>query len=199
MEFDFKGNEIVFDRELSNLDKLVLKFVKVLDKEKVDYVIISGYIAILFGRSRGTEDVDLFIEEMSLGKFNELWTAFNANGFECINTSDSKEAYENFLRDKTSIRFAEKGEFMPNFELKFPTEELSKYSLNNKIKVVLNNMVLNTSKIEPQIAYKLYLGSEKDLEDATHLWQVFKQHLDRALFNKFAEKLNVTKLIKKLE
>ena len=62
MEFEFKGNKIIFNRELFGLDTLVLKFVKILDAHEIDYVIISGYIAILFCRSRNTEDVDLFIE-----------------------------------------------------------------------------------------------------------------------------------------
>ena len=72
MELEFSGNRIVFNRELSNLDRLVLRFVKILDKCGIEYVIISGYIAILFGRSRNTEDVDLFIAQMPFEKFISL-------------------------------------------------------------------------------------------------------------------------------
>jgi len=198
MEFEFKKNEIVFDRELSNLDKLVLKFVKVLNKEKVDYVIISGYIAILFGRSRGTEDVDLFIEEMPFEKFNDLWNALNKNGFECINTSNSEEAYQEFLRNKTSIRFAEKGEFMPNFELKFPQTKYNQYSLKHKIRVLLNGEPLNTSEIELQIAFKLNLGSDKDFEDARHLYKVFKEVLNIPLLKNQIRELGVEKEAEKI-
>lgn len=52
MEFEFKKNKIVFNRELSDLDQLVISFTKILNRQKIDYVIISGYIAILFGKSR---------------------------------------------------------------------------------------------------------------------------------------------------
>ncbi len=193
MEFEFKKNKIIFNRELSNLDKLVLKFIKVLDNEKIDYVIISGYIAILFGRSRGTEDVDLFIEEMSFEKFNRLWGKFNANGFECINISNSKEAYKEFLKNKTSIRFAEKGEFMPNFELKFPNSKENFYSIKNKLKVILNGEELITSELEMQIAFKLKLGSDKDFEDARHLYKTFKEHLN---INKLRSHINELKVEK---
>ena len=55
---------IQLDRELSDLDIFVLDFVKVLEQH-VHYVLISGYVAILFGRSRTTEDVDMFIEQLS--------------------------------------------------------------------------------------------------------------------------------------
>ena len=48
---------IKLDRELNELDLFVLDFVKVLEKH-ARYVLISGYVALLFGRSRTTEDVD---------------------------------------------------------------------------------------------------------------------------------------------
>lgn len=191
MEFEYKRNKIVFNRELSNLDKLVLKFVRILDKEKVEYVIISGYIAILFGRSRGTEDVDLFIEEMPFARFESFWKALEKEGFECINVFSPKEAYKEFLKDKTSIRFAEKGDFIPNFELKFPQTKYNQYSMKHKIKVLLNNVRLNTSEIELQIAFKLNLGSDKDFEDARHLYKVFKEFLDINLLKTQIKELNV--------
>ncbi len=50
---------IKLDRELNELDLFVLDFVKILEKQ-VKYVLISGYVALLFGRSRTTEDVDLY-------------------------------------------------------------------------------------------------------------------------------------------
>ena len=53
---------IRLDRELSELDKLVLAFVRILEKH-VPYVLVSGYVAILFGRARGTEDVDFLLRQ----------------------------------------------------------------------------------------------------------------------------------------
>jgi predicted nucleotidyltransferase len=193
MEFEYKENEIIFNRELSGLDKLVLKFVSVLDKEKIGYVIISGYIAILFGRSRGTEDVDLFIEKMSFEKFENFWKALDKNGFECIHVSEPKEAYEEFLLNKTSIRFAEKGNFQPNFEIKFPHSKENFYSINNKLMVILNGQELITSEIEMQIAFKLKLGSEKDFEDSRHLYKVFKEHLNINKLKSHISELGVEK------
>jgi len=193
MEFEYKKDKIVFNRELSSLDKLVLKFVDVLDKEKIDYVIISGYIAILFGRSRGTEDVDLFIEEMPFSKFKSFWKTLEKEGFECINVFNPKEAYEDFLKNKTSIRFAEKGEFQPNFELKFPHNKENFYSLKNKLEVMLNKQLLITSEIEMQITFKLKLGSDKDYEDARYLYKVFKEHLNMNKLKSHIQELRVEK------
>ena len=51
------NKEIKLNKELNKLDKFVIDFCKLLDR----YVIVSGYVSILFGRSRSTEDVDLLI------------------------------------------------------------------------------------------------------------------------------------------
>lgn len=192
MEFEFKNNQILFDRELSELDKFVIKFVKVLNKNKINYVIVSGYIAILFGRSRETEDIDIILKKMSFKKFNTFWNEINKE-FECLNTSSPKEAYEEFLLEQTSIRFAYSREFIPNVEIKFPKKEFERETLCNKIIVKSDNYSLNISNLEKQIAFKLFLGSEKDLEDARHLWNIFKENLNKKEIITKAQELKVLK------
>jgi len=54
---------------LSNLDKFVLEFIKVLEQH-VDYVIISGYVSIVLGRTRITEDIDVFIKKFLKSNFH---------------------------------------------------------------------------------------------------------------------------------
>lgn len=198
MEFEFSEGKIVFNRALSELDELVLRFVKILDAQEIDYVIISGYIAILFGRSRNTEDVDLFIEEMPLERFKLFWEVLYKEGFECLNTSSAEEAYEDYLKDKLAIRFAEKRMLEPNFEMKFPKTKYNNYSLRNKVTVILNGEKLITSEMELQIAFKLNLGSDKDFEDARHLYNLFKEHLDVNLLKKQISELRVEKQAEKV-
>ncbi len=193
MEFEFRENRIKFDRELSNLDRLVIKFVKILDRLEIEYVIVSGYIAILFGRSRHTEDVDMFIGETPLKKFKRFWIELEKEGFECINAASPESAYNDYLKEKLAIRFAEKGMIQPNFELKFPKTRYNIYSLKNKVQVILNKEKLWTSEIELQIAFKLSLGSDKDFEDARHLYKVFKERLDLNLLKRQISELRVEK------
>ncbi|MBU2634051.1 MAG: hypothetical protein KJ674_02295 [Nanoarchaeota archaeon] len=57
---------IQLDKDLNELDKFVLKFIKILEKH-TSYVIVSGYVSILLGRTRATEDVDVFIKELNKG------------------------------------------------------------------------------------------------------------------------------------
>ena len=59
MDMEYTDRVLKFQKELSELDRLVIDFVRVLDKSGTSYVIVSGYIAILLGRSRTTEDVVL--------------------------------------------------------------------------------------------------------------------------------------------
>ncbi len=190
MELEYSKNKIVFNRELSNLDKLVLRFCTIMHRLNIRYVIISGYIAILFGRSRETEDVDLFIERISYDKMNEFWKTLDEEGFEGVSTFNSKEAFET-LSDKTSIRFALKGTWKPNFEIKFVNTPEGRYSLDTKILVVLNGEEFYTSEIEMQIAYKMWRWGEKDLEDSVYLYTLFKEKLNTTLLYKHLYDFNV--------
>ena len=47
-----KKDEIIFNRELSIMYNFVLDFTDMLVKNDIIHVIVSGYVAILFGRYR---------------------------------------------------------------------------------------------------------------------------------------------------
>lgn len=189
MEIRISKTEIKFGKELNPLDQLTLDFVKALDNCKIKYVIISGYVAILFGRSRSSEDIDIIIEAIDKDKFNKLWNELSKK-FECVITVDKKDAYDNYISTKHSLRFSRRGEFVPNIEVKFPKVELDDWTLKNSKKVILNKNILYISPIELQIPFKLFLGSEKDIEDAKHLYNVFKNELDGKLLKEFLKRLN---------
>src|SRR3989344_6713171 len=96
MDIRFSKNSIAFEKEINNLDKLALEFTSALNKCKIKYVIISGYVAILFGRSRASEDIDLLMERIDYHRFSLLWEEL-ASKFICINTSNPIEAYNEYL------------------------------------------------------------------------------------------------------
>ena len=57
MELTYEQRKIVIaGKIMTALDEFVLDFLKILEKY-TDYVIVSGYVVVLFGRARGTEDV----------------------------------------------------------------------------------------------------------------------------------------------
>ncbi len=175
---------ILLERELSELDRIVLQFAHILEKH-VSYVLISGYVAILFGRTRTTEDVDFFLAPMSKEEFQALYDDLLKNGFWSI-ISDSAEELYSTLQDKLSIRFAEKGKVFPNMEVKFVRDLLDRITLQSKVKVMTKEGDLFIGNIEQQIAYKKFiLMSQKDLEDARHLQRLFG--IDDHNINKYKE------------
>jgi len=190
MKIVLKNNEISFSKELSFLDNFVIDFVELLAKQKIEYVIISGYVAILFGRSRMSEDIDLFIEHISYEKFMNLWSELEQT-YECLITNDPDDAYHGYLEDHHALRFAKKGSFIPNVEVKFVKNDLDRYSLNNRKLVKLGSRSLCISPIELQIPYKLFLGSEKDIEDARFLFKLFKDEMDIKLLDTFLSRLDI--------
>lgn len=192
MDFTYTKDKITIEKELNALDNFVIEFTQILNKVGIKYVVISGYIAILFGRSRTSEDIDMFVEHMPFATFERLWEELSAK-FECIITGDVHEAYHYYLSANHALRFAYKDEFIPNMEIKFPKVELDNWSLKNKRLVFLNGHELFTSPLELQIVYKLFMASDKDIEDARHLYLVFKDNLDRAQLEAFKAKFKIGK------
>ena len=188
MEIEYGKGHISISRELSSLDKFVIDFTNALDAASIKYVIVSGYVSILFGRTRGTEDVDIFIEKPESPSFYALCE--KNPRFWIINTASEKEAYD-MLIEGYGVRFAEKGKAIPNMEVKIGEMPLE------RISAAINGFKLFISPIEIQIAYKFYLGSEKDIEDAVYLYELFKERLDRGVLLQKCEELNVMKELNK--
>jgi len=182
--------KIELERELSELDLFVLDVVDLIERY-TKYVIVSGYVSILFGRSRGTEDVDFIIEKLSKETFLKLCREAEERGFEFINPENCSGLYEMLVEDMP-IRMARAGEIIPNAELKFPKEWPHKEALKKRKLVLLNGRPLYISPIELQIAYKLYLGSDKDVEDAYYLYELFREHLNGRLLDEYARRMGVS-------
>jgi len=187
MEF-MDDKTIKLDRILSELDKFVLETIGIIS-EVTDYVIVSGYVSILFGRTRMTEDVDVLIPSMPREIFERFLEKLKADGFWIVN-SDSTEGSFELLESYHSIRIARDQKIVPNIELKFVKDDADRESLSNALTVKMGEYELKISPLELQIAYKEeILKSEKDLEDAKHLFEVFKDELDLSLIEKYRTEL----------
>jgi hypothetical protein len=139
---------------------------------------VSGYVAILFGRSRGTEDVDILVPRLEKEAFGVLHAALLTKGYEFLNAEGADGLYD-MLVDRMGIRIARTDQFIPNIELKFLKDEVDRRVFTDRVGVNLSDATVYISPIEIQIAYKLYLGSEKDIEDALYLFEIFRKDLDQ--------------------
>ena len=182
MEYNKVKREIILNRELSELDKFVLDFLKILEKH-VDYVVISGYISILLGRSRATEDVDVYIKRLSFEEFFRMYQDLKKGKFWCLNAEKPLEIFS-YLRDGLAVRFARESP-IPNFEIKFPKREIDNETFEDFINVVLPHEKIKISSFERHIAFKkYYLKSDKDIEDALHIEKLFEGDIDYDKVNK---------------
>ncbi len=183
MEYNLKNREITLHRIPSELDELVLRFTSIIERY-VKYTIISGYISILLGRARATEDVDLFIEFINFEKFKEMYNNLKEEGFWCLNAEDPREIFS-FLEEGLAVRFSIEGKPIPNFEVKFPKREIDKGTFEDFLKVHIGGKIIIISSLERQIAFKrYYLKSDKDIEDAIHIEELFKEKIDYEKINK---------------
>lgn len=196
MEYEFKNNTLKFSRILSDLDKFVLKFVNILNKQKIKYVMCNNISAYFFGIAEINENVDMYVEKFDSQKFKELSKTLEKSGFWFINSDDGEELF-GMLQDNLSVRIAEKDKVIPNIEMKFPKKDTDFLSLNQPLQVELNKNILFTSPLELQVAYKFLLGSEKDIEDAVYIYNTFKEILNRKSMMELMKKLKVEDKAKK--
>lgn len=192
MKFTYTRNTIsIKDKVLTDLDEFVFDFLHVLDKY-CTYVIISGYLPIFFGRSRGTEDVDVFIDHIDEQTFIRFYNELVKENYYFLNPEDEHGLYE-MLTENLGIRAAKKESIIPNIEMKFTKDDIDRFTMENRMEVhVANTNRFFIAPLEVEIPYKLYLGSEKDIEDAVYLWEIFQKYINKKLIHRFMKELHVS-------
>ncbi|MEM0467356.1 MAG: hypothetical protein QXL17_00365 [Candidatus Thermoplasmatota archaeon] len=184
----FEKTKITIDRELSDLDRFAIRFTEILYRH-TPYVIVSGYVAILFGRARGSEDVDIIIPKLNDQKCHLLLTELLQQSYYCLNADSEKDIVES-LSENLPVRFAQKDTIIPNIELKYARTLFDEIAVEKRIPVYIDTKCLFISPLELQIAFKeAVLQSPKDLEDARHMKKVAEGHIDNRLIHKFKEML----------
>jgi len=145
---------------------------------------------ILLGRARGTEDIDTLIKYIDKPLFNTFYQDLTREGYYFLNPEDIHGLHE-MLEEGLGVRIAKEDTIIPNIELKVIKDDFDKYSIDNRLKVIIGENHLFISPIELQIPYKLYLGSDRDIEDAAYLWDIFEEKMDKLLLKTFMKALKV--------
>ncbi len=195
MQPSVEGKTVRVNRELTELDKFAIVFTKCLEKTKIRYCVVSGFVAIALGRSRGTEDIDVIAEKIHFTKFEELWNCVSPK-LECINASGAREAFDDYLEEGLSLRFSEENEPVPNIEFKFSQNAVQEYAIANPRTLEIGGASFKIGPLEQQVAYKLLLGSENDLEDARFIFRLLEDKLDSRALLGWCERLKVTEKLK---
>ncbi len=197
MKLIYEDNKIIMeDKEITELDKFVLSFTNLLEKY-TDYVIVSGYVVILFGRNRLTEDIDIIIKHIDKEIVESLYQELIKEDYDFLNAESSDRMYE-MLEEGSRIRIVQRGAIIPNIDFKSVKDRYDRYSIDNRLELIIGEYHLYISPIELQISYKLYLGSEKDIEDAIYISDIFKDKINLDNMEKFMRELEVDPELAKL-
>lgn len=184
--------------EMSPYDGFVADFLRATAPLKA--VLISGYSAILLGRTRQTEDIDAFVEPMDRPRFDAWWSRLHSAGFWCINAGRD-EAW-NLLENRLAPRFAKEGTIEPNMEVKFPLSSLARGQMGRAWRLRLLGVEGWIGDLSVQVAFKVYMGvagleadeplpASKDIEDALHIATVAADIIDWAEVGRAASILEV--------
>ena len=181
--------KIELDREISDLDRFALDFTTIL-KKHVSYVIVSGYVSILLGRARASEDIDIIIPKIDFSTFQSLVRDLKKNGFYCLNAEKDTDIFE-YFKDDLPVRFAYQDSVIPNIEMKWGKNQFDELALRKTIEVILSEGKLCISHLELQIAFKeAVLKSPKDMQDARHLRKVTEGYIDEQLIQQYKGQLH---------
>jgi hypothetical protein len=192
---ELRDDRLTLSRTLSELDRDVIEFTSVLDDEGIEYVIVSGYVAILTGRSRATEDIDVVLEPLSEAELEGLSDRLDEAGYWGMAMPLDKMA--EMLGGGDRLRVAEDGEMYPNFEVWLASNDLEREALSTAITAAIGDHEVSISSIELQIAYKLRLAKGtgtregKDFEDALHLYLTFEDQFKTEQLEAYVEQLGV--------
>lgn len=194
---ELRNGTLVVGREPNRLDELAIGFTGILDRFDIEHVYIAGYVSILAGRARSTEDIDVLIERVHRETADELATELDEEGF-WGPAMPLTSMYE-MLDNGDNIWVAPDDQITPHLEVKFARDEFDRASLENAITARIGGEAIPIGPIELQIAYKLYLGSRTDVEDAVHLHALFEENLSVARLEEWTTRLGVEDEYERLE
>ena len=154
-------------------------------------MIVGGFVAILFGRNRRSEDIDFLLQPVGFGEFEQLYRCLREEGFDPASRADPVELYEEGMRG-ASMRFDFGGMAAPYVDARFALRRYQRAALENALTLVLGGRhELRIPPPELQIVYKLWLGSDKDAGDAVFLYTLLRDVLDHGELESLAREFGV--------
>ncbi|WP_049934756.1 hypothetical protein [Haloplanus natans] len=181
---ELRNGTLVVERGPNQLDELAIEFAEILGQFDIKHVYIAGYVSILAGRARSTEDIDILIEQIDEEAVDELAETLDENGF----WSPAMPLTSMYERD--NIWVAPTNQITPHLEVKFARDEFDRASLENSITARIGGKTVPIGPLELQIAYKLHLGAQEDIEDAVHLYTLFEESLSVSRLKEWVTRLD---------
>jgi hypothetical protein len=186
---ELRNGTLVVEREPNQLDELTIRFSEILDQFDIEHVYVAGYVSILAGRARSTEDIDVLIERIDEETADRLAERLDEEGF-WGPAMPLFSIYE-MLDNGDNIWVAPEDQITPHLEVKFARDEFDRASLESAITARIGDAAISIGPLELQIAYKLHLSAQKDIEDAVHLYTLFEEGLSVSRLEEWVTRLDV--------
>ena len=184
--YEVINNIIIVNRDLTELDIFLRDFLNILKKHS-DYLVVSGFVSIATGRTRGTEDIDMLVPVMKKEKFERFFNELNEKRFWCYQGDSVNEVYL-YVKDMKNIRFAKKDEMFPNIEFISinETRKAKYFEFTHPQKIKIKDFEFKIPPIEFEILYKeIILKGKKDIADARHLRIFFSDIVNNKKFEEY--------------
>ena len=137
--------------------KALQRLVRALESARCEYVIVGGLVAIHYGRTRVTQDIDVVVDTQDL---SSLSSALREQGFE-FSQRDLEAAYEE--RGRVTLFLPEEAIF--HVDLKFASDELDYEVLRGRVRGEVMGVECWVESVEDIVAAKLIYNSSQDEED----------------------------------
>lgn len=186
---ELRNGTLVVDRAPNDLDELAIAFSNLLARYDIEHVYVAGYVSILAGRARSTEGIDVLIEEIDEDTADALVSALSAAGF--WRPAMPLPSLYGMLSNGDNIWVAPDDQVTPHIEVKFVRDEFDRAALDHAITARIAGETFPIGPLELQIAYKLYLGTRTDVEDAVHLYTLFGERLSVPRLEEWVTRLDV--------
>jgi hypothetical protein len=169
---------------MRSLDDVVKEISKILNKNKIEYVIVGAIAVCSWGNVRTTRDVDVILM-IDIDSTEKLVKVFNEKGFS-LNKADIKDA----LKEKTHFTiFDNLSDY--HIDATGVYNENNLQTIKNRKKIKIDGVTCYVASAEDTIASKLLFGNEQDVKDAEGIYVRQRGKLDLNYLKKRCRKLNV--------
>lgn len=186
-------NRLTISKTLSSLDHDVIEFTEILEDSQIEYVIVRDYVAILTGRSRSTEDIDIILEDLSKADLDHLCDRLTAEGY--WGMAMPLDSLTDMFRGGDRFRVAKRDEMYPNSTFGLPptkssvrrSQQRSRYRSTGT-----NSLSARSSCRSPTSSNSLRDGGSmewKDFEDALHLYLRFEGRFKEERLESYIDQL----------
>lgn len=152
---------------MRSFKKMIMDFIGVLEKTKIDYAIIGGVAVSTWGTPRTTSDLDIIIVLQSKD-MDELHKNLKEAGFS-IDIQDIRNAIEEKIYFTI---FDEYSEY--HIDSKGVYNKFDALTIKNKLKIAYEGIALCIASPEDAIAHKLLFGGHQDIKDVETI--LLRQH-----------------------